>query len=352
MQKKIYRYGIIGTGRKHRSEGSTGFGMAHEHIRGYQRTERVVLAAIADIDPEAANLFVAEYSPQKVYSDYKEMLAKENLDIVSVTTWPHLHSEMVIEAANAGVRAIHCEKPMAVTWGECKRMYASCKEKGVNLIFDHQRRYLEPFQRARELIHEGAIGDLVRLEANTGDMFDWGTHWLNMMFFFNNEVPARWVLAQIDSHTGRRIYGAPAEDQAICQFQFENGVRGLMITGADSDIGCAIRAVGSNGMLEIVWGDPSLRYIRRGDANWIVVPTSEGIHGGEAISRAAADMIKSMDIGGSTILSADSVIHSTEIIFACYESSRRRGRVNLPLDIDDSPIQDMLDKKLIGPERA
>ena len=59
--------------------------------------------------------------------DYHEMLARENLDIVSICTWPHLHAPMVIAAAEAGVRAIHCEKPMAPTWGEARRMVRSVR---------------------------------------------------------------------------------------------------------------------------------------------------------------------------------------------------------------------------------
>jgi UDP-N-acetylglucosamine 3-dehydrogenase len=64
------------------------------------------------------------------------MLAKESLDIVSICLWPHLHAPLVVEAAQAGVKAIHCEKPMAPTWEEAKKMMAICDEQNVQLTFN------------------------------------------------------------------------------------------------------------------------------------------------------------------------------------------------------------------------
>jgi 3-hydroxybutyrate dehydrogenase len=59
---------------------------------------------------------------------------------------------MVLDAASADVRAIHCEKPMAPTWGEAKAMHRAAAQKGVQLTFNHQRRFLEPFRLARRLL--------------------------------------------------------------------------------------------------------------------------------------------------------------------------------------------------------
>src|SRR5438552_2701852 len=106
-----YRVAVIGAGRPWRTEGSTGFGMSHMHVQAYQKTGKCVLAAVADIKSENAEAFAAEYGKATAYTDYHEMLKRERPDIVSVCTWPALHAEMVIAAAGAGVKAIHCEKP-------------------------------------------------------------------------------------------------------------------------------------------------------------------------------------------------------------------------------------------------
>src|SRR5688572_9610514 len=137
--EESYRVAVIGAGRPRSEEGSTGFGMAHAHVHGYLETGRCELAAVADIARENADAFVATYGGSaKVYTDYNQMLEAERPDIVSVCTWPKLHAPMVLEAASADVRAIHCEKPMAPTWGEAKAMHRAAEQKGVQLTFNHQ----------------------------------------------------------------------------------------------------------------------------------------------------------------------------------------------------------------------
>lgn len=117
-----YRVGIIGCGRPRGQEGSTGYGMSHSHAEGYEASPDAEIVALADINLDNARAFQSEHGGDQLYADYHEMLADANLDIVSICTWPHLHAKMVIAACEAGVKAVHCEKPMAPTWGEARRM--------------------------------------------------------------------------------------------------------------------------------------------------------------------------------------------------------------------------------------
>jgi len=340
-----YRVGFIGNGRPWKTEGATGFGMNHAHAKGYRAHPATQLVATCDVFAERAELFAKEHGVEKVYTDYQKMLKNEKLDIVSISTWPHLHCEMVLAAAEAGVKAIHCEKPMALTWGDAKRMVQACRDAGVQLTFNHQRRFGEPFRRAKELLKSGAIGDLVRLEGCCGDLFDWGTHWFDMMFFYNDETPVDWVIGQIDLRGSRHIFGAPAEGQAISHFKFRNGVRGLMIAGHEASIGAGNRLVGTEGTIEVgVSNSVNLRFWGRGMSGWQVIPTAEGLHSDDMIRRGIFDLISSLETKREPELAARKALQATEVIFATYESARRRGRVDLPLDIDDSPIIDMLDK--------
>ena len=149
MNMTAYRVGIIGCGRPWKSEGASGFGMGHAHARGYAASPEATIVALADLSEENARAFQAEHGGEQIYQDYREMLAHAKLDIVSICTWPHLHAEMVIAAAEAGVKAIHCEKPMAPTFGEARRMAAACQQHGAQLTFNHQRRFGKVFQKAR-----------------------------------------------------------------------------------------------------------------------------------------------------------------------------------------------------------
>ncbi len=343
-----YRVAVIGAGRPWRSEGSTGFGMSHVHVHAYQATGQCRLAAVADINEENAAVFAGQYGRAAVYTDYEAMLWEERPDIVSVCTWPALHAPMVVACAAAGVKAVHCEKPMATTWGDARRMVAACEAAGTQLTFNHQRRFLAPFRVARDLLREGVIGDLQRLEADCGDMYDWGTHWIDMCFFYNGDTDARWVLGQIDARDPHRVFGVAVENQGLSQFKFANGVRALIFTGHDSEIGCANRLIGSEGVIEVAGDAPYVRVRGRGEAHWRVVETPEGIHGNQAIDRGIADLIDALENGREPELAARKALRATEVIFATYESCRRRARIDLPLAIDDSPLAAMLAAGEVG----
>ena len=339
-----YRVGIIGCGRPHKTEGATGSGQAHRHMVGYQASPDVELAAVADIVPENAEAFRAQYGFARAYTDYQEMLRQEGLDAISICTWPHLHAPMVIAAAEAGVKAVMCEKPMAPTFGEAKRMAAACEQRGALLAFSHQRRFNAPFRKAKDLLKAGAIGDLRRLECTCGNLFDWGTHWFDMMFFYNDETPVDWVIGQIDVRGTRHVFGAPCEGQGLCHFKFRNGVRGLMVAGHEADWGAQNRLVGTDGVIEVgAPGGVDLRVWGKDQSAWETVPLEESLHGLDAFGKAVLDLLDALKSGREPELSARRALQATEVIFATYESSRRRGRVDLPLQIEDSPLQEMLD---------
>jgi predicted dehydrogenase len=346
---RTLRVGIIGTGKPWKTEGSTGFGMAGAHAEGYKSLPNCKIVALCDLVHERAE----EFNQQKaggtatVYTHYPTMLAEADLDIVSVCVWPDLHAPIVIDVAEAGVKAIHCEKPMAATWGDSRRMEQVCREHGVQLTFNHQRRFLDTFQAARRLVSEGAIGELKRMEGSCGDMIDWGTHWLDMFGFYNNETPGEWVMAQVDVRKPRLVFGVPVESQGICHIKYQNGVYGLLYTGEDSEniVGCSNRLIGTEGVIEVSNKAPNVRIRTIGDADWREVETAEGLHGGAANTRAVADAVTSFIEGRTPLLSSRNAIQSTEIIFAAYESVRRRGRIDLPLtDIDDSPLRSMINE--------
>ncbi len=342
------RVGVIGTGRKKDRPDATGYFMAYRHAEGYRQVPACKMVACADIVPENAEAFAAANEVAGVYTDYHEMLAKENLDMVSICTWPHLHVQMVLDAALAGVRAIHCEKPMSDTWGGSRLMAQECQRRGVQLTFNHQRRFGAPFYMAKQLLKEGVVGDLVRLEGSCGDMYDGGTHFIDMMGFFNDDVPAKWVLGQIDMSTEHFVFGAPVENQAICQWEYTNGIPALFIAGALGGplAGAINRIVGTDGVIEVgvlPTQNPALRVRRKGSSEWETIDTrGESLHGPNFIERAIADTIAALREHREPELSARRALNATEIIFACYESSRRRGRVDLPLRTHDNALASMI----------
>ncbi len=319
--------------------------MAHNHVVGYQASPDAEIVAAADISQDNLDAFCREYEIPGAYLSAEEMLEKEDLDMVSICLWPHLHAPYTIRAAEAGVKAIHCEKPMALTWADSRRMVEVCEANGVQLSFNHMRRFGPPFRKAKELLKTGAIGELERLEAFTVNLYDWGTHWFDMMFFYNDETPVDWVIGQIDARGGHPVFGAMVEGQGLSQFKCANGVMGLLVTGfGQRDLrgaGCGNRLIGSGGTIEVgVREGPSVR-LRNTDTGgaWQEVEVAGGMRGGNLHAEGVVDAIQALKDGREPELSGRRALRATELIFATWESSRRRARIDLPLDIEDSPFR-------------
>ena len=335
-----FKAGVIGCG-----------GRGKSHARGYTTSEDVEIVACADPFDESRNAFIGEFDVRKGYDDYREMLEKEDLDFVSVCTWTGMHEEMVIAAANSGIKAIHSEKPMAPTWGAAKRLYQACVDNDVVITFCHQRRFEGKFVKAKELAKDGTIGDLYRVEGACPNLFDWGTHWFDMFFFYNDDEPAEWVMGQIDASGGREVFGVPVERSGLSWIRYKNGLEGLLATGSARVQGCQNRLVGTEGAIEIGGRDQSpLRVFR--DGGWDELDLSDTVSGRGATTAAVLDLVDAVKTGREPELSGRKALQATELIFATYESSRRRAKVMLPLEEEDSALLAMLDEGIMNMDEA
>ncbi|GCE07547.1 Gfo/Idh/MocA family protein [Dictyobacter aurantiacus] len=351
------RVGFIGTGRRKERRDAFGYAMAYEHADGYRALpEQCELVACADLVYDYASAFANTNGiPEEgIYTDYKKMLAEAKPDVVSICTWPHLHAQMVLDCALAGVKAIHCEKPMSDNWGMARLMEQECSRHGVRLTFNHQRRFGQPFRKAHDLLQGGSIGELRRIEIACGNIYDWGTHYLDMAGLYCGEQAAEWVIGQIDYRKESRVFGAHVENQAIATWRYRNGVFGLISTGPGTElIGADIRLLGSSGSIEIGnWPDNRhLRVTSQGRHDWEYIDTGEdNLHGPHYVERAIANIVEAIVNDQTSELCARNALNATEIIFGIYESSRRRGRVDLPLTISDHPMYALIESGEIHPE--
>jgi UDP-N-acetylglucosamine 3-dehydrogenase len=140
------------------------------------------------------------------------------------------------------------------------------------------------------------------------------------------------------------------ENQAVLLFKWQNGVKGYLETGYQAGIGAENRIRGTHGFVEVHNEQPCVRVRGKGDSELRGIETGEGIHGMEAIGRGIADLLDCLESGAEPELSAHRAIRSTEVIFAAYESSRRRGRVDLPLEEYDNAFIAMLEAGDVGPD--
>ena len=328
-----YKVALIGCGRPWKAEGSTGFGMAHHHWAGYRATGCCELVAVSSRTPARAAEFAAVHNPQaRAYADVVELMERERPDLVSICLWPSFHAETVCKIAPFRPKMILCEKPMDIHWDAALRMHEVCRQHGVMLAINHQRRFNHPFTRAKALLEAGEIGALRRMEGAWRDLADTGSHVFDMMFFLNGDMPAEWVLGQIDMRDAQLIFGALQAGGGITELRFANGVRAVYHFGKDhEENGCMLRLVGERGMIEVGFNEPWLRIRRAGQAEWEVVDTGENIHDFQAVGRGIADILRCLETGGVPLLDSSRALRATEVIFATHESSRRRARIDLPL---------------------
>lgn len=125
----------------------------------------VELVAVADIREENAARAAREYGAQAYYSDYRELLARGDLDFVDICTPEFLHAEQTKAAAAAGVHVL-CEKPMSATLEEADRMISACHRAGVKLMIAHSRRFIGRYQHIRAAIDRGDIGEVRYVREN------------------------------------------------------------------------------------------------------------------------------------------------------------------------------------------
>jgi len=144
-----------------------GGGIANAHAKAASSVDEVELEAICDVSEEAAKHFAREYIIPNSYGDLEMMLATEApFDLATICTWGNSHAELAIKLARSGkVKAILCEKPICLTAVECAEMVDVTRSEGVILAEAFKFRHHPMHLRAKQLINDGAIGELRSLRS-------------------------------------------------------------------------------------------------------------------------------------------------------------------------------------------
>ena len=115
------------------------------------------VVAIASRNPDHAADVAKEFQIPNVVEDWRELVTRDDVDLVSVVTPPVTHMEMTL-AAIEHRKGVLCEKPMAMNAGEARRMTDAAREAGVLAVIDHELRFLSSRRTMRSLLTSGTIG--------------------------------------------------------------------------------------------------------------------------------------------------------------------------------------------------
>ncbi|NLX93698.1 MAG: inositol 2-dehydrogenase [Clostridiales bacterium] len=249
---KQLNIGIIGAGR---------IGSLHAKSITYNVPSAKVLG-ITDVKKTGLAELAAELGIEKIYADYKEMMADKEIDAVLVCSSTDTHADISIEAAKAG-KHIFCEKPVDLTPEKVQAVIEAVKKAGVKLQVGFNRRFDHNFAKVKSMVTAGKIGDVhivkitsrdpspppAEYSAVSGGMFlDMTIHDFDMArFLAGSEVTE--VYASATCLVDPAIGEAGDVDTAIITLKFENGALGVIDNSRRAAYGYdqRIEVFGSNG---------------------------------------------------------------------------------------------------------
>ncbi len=205
--------------------------MGANHARVYARMPQTTLVAIADLDPVQRDRVARTYKA-RAYEDYREMIAKEALDVVTIALPTHLHRQAAIDAIAANIHTF-VEKPLADSVAAAQEMIVASEQHGVLLGVGHIERFNPAVIALKERLEAGQLGQIYQIHArrigpfpprikDVGVVFDLATHELNILEYLTGSgirsIAAEAKQTLHDSH----------EDMVSSILRFDNGVIGMI----------------------------------------------------------------------------------------------------------------------------
>jgi predicted dehydrogenase len=152
------RLGVVGAGN-----------ISELNVPGYLEHPRCEVVAVCDQQIERARARAESWGVPRAYGSLDDLLADEEVDAVEILTPTYLHADHVVAAARAG-KHVSCQKPIANSVADGRRMVAACDEAGVAFRITENCCHYPPLERARELLRQGAVGTptVIRIKTVVG----------------------------------------------------------------------------------------------------------------------------------------------------------------------------------------
>jgi len=343
MGRKI-RFGIIGCGV-----------IAPNHAKAIVGNDRAELVAVCDIVEEKAKDFQQKFNVPHYYTDYKEMLKRDDIDVVCICTPSGMHADMTIDAANAG-KHVFCEKPIDISSEKMTQMIKACRENNVKLGCVFQRRLMKEAIETKKAIESGEFGKIVLADAylkyyrsqeyydsagwrgtweldGGGALMNQGVHGIDLIMWLVGDVES--VFARCET-LARNI---DVEDTAVAVLKFKNGAVGVIegTTSVYPAQDTRFEIHGEKG--SVIFSDSGFKQWRKVGEDTDTFPDIEnekvgGSDNPTSISQSGHnllidDMISAILEDRDPMITGESARKAVDLILAIYESARTGKEVFL-----------------------
>lgn len=131
--------------------------VSRKQLWAWQQIETANIVAVCDLEIKKAKQRALEFGIPGIYTEYRLMLDQVALDFVDIATRPGTHLDLVTAAADRWLNVL-CQKPLAATLVEARRMVAACQKAGVTFMVNENARHQAWFRQLKKLLDDGALG--------------------------------------------------------------------------------------------------------------------------------------------------------------------------------------------------
>ncbi|MCC6443244.1 MAG: Gfo/Idh/MocA family oxidoreductase [Armatimonadetes bacterium] len=301
------------------------------------------IAAIADPDPAAREAARSQFGIERVYDDYRDLLADESVEVIDLLTHPTFRTEAVQAAAQAG-KPLISEKPFGQSLEECRRMVETAARAGISLSVHQNYRWMKANYLAHHLIRQGWIGEVffasieIYGQQDVGlanhpfyarcDNFltiQWNNHLADLLRYWTGRDTRR-VLARTGRMNGQNFV---SDNLLVSLHDFGEGLTGHILHSEllRSDMGgVQCRCDGSEGSILFDFWGSSLRLQSRRLGPDVCALDMAGATYPDSFAGSMGDFLRSLEEGCPSTVSGQNNLATIRTILAEHESVQAGGR--------------------------
>ena len=329
------------------------------HAESLKACPQARIAAVASPTPGNAAAFAQRFGIPQAFTDYQQLLAQPEIQMVVVGVPNHLHCQVVLDAAAAG-KHIVIEKPLCLNLAEADRMIAACRDRGVKLMYAEELCFAPKYVRLKQLLDSGALGRPTLLKQSEkhdgphaahfwdvtrsggGVTMDMGCHAIEFFRWMLGRPSIKSVYAQMNTAVhGDKTRG---DDNAILILEFANGVVCIAeeswtkLGGMDDR--AEVHGTGGVAYADLLHGNAIETYSAQGydyavekagsTKGWSFTIYEEAWNYG--FHAEMAHFVDCVQHDRAPLVTGEDARAVLEVIFAAYESARTGRKVELPFN--------------------